>query len=36
MVGGGSIPLALDFAVVIGVLACLVAHAARIYPTLVR
>ena len=36
MVGGGSLGLALDFAVVLAVLAALVALAARLYPTLVR
>lgn len=36
MVGGGSLGLGLDFAVVLGVLGVLVAIAARLYPTLVR
>jgi ABC-2 type transport system permease protein len=36
MVGGGTIGIALDFAVLVGVLAVLVAIAARLYPTLVR
>ena len=36
MVGGGSLGLPLDFAVIVAVLAALVATAAKIYPTLVR
>jgi ABC-2 type transport system permease protein len=36
MVGGGALGLGLDFAVVTGTLAILVAIAARLYPTLVR
>jgi ABC-2 type transport system permease protein len=36
MVGGGALGLGLDFGVMIGALAVLVAVAARLYPTLVR
>jgi hypothetical protein len=35
-IGGGALGLALDFAVVTGTLAVLVAIATRLYPTLVR